>query len=61
MLFLFIDRFSFFGNLLGIASIVAYTVLSFLFGASYNEIIVTLLLSFLIWISCFLIRKGVRK
>ena len=45
VLFLFFDKFSFFGNLLGVACIVAYAVLSFLFGASYNEIIVTLLLS----------------
>ena len=59
--FLFIRKFSIIGNLLGIAGLVAYAILEMVFGASYIEVIVTLLIALAIYLVCFAIRGRLRK
>ena len=59
--FLFIRKFSIIGNLLGIAGLVTYAILEMVFGASYIEVIVTLLIALAIYLVCFAIRGRLRK
>lgn len=59
--FLFIKRFSAIGNLFGVAGLVAYAILEMVFGVSYIELIVTLLIALAVYLVCFGIRGRLRK
>ncbi len=61
VVFSFIHRLCLLGNLLGIASIATYVVLSFLFGANYLEIILVLLITLAIYFLFDAVRRRLGK
>ena len=59
--FLFIKKFALVGNLIGIALVATFVTLSFIYKATYLEIIVPLLILALVYFALLLILNGIKK